>query len=396
MNCREKFWKFIDEHMILIFAILITLFSLVIRITLIDFKTTDYVSFLLPWYDDLYDLGGLSALKYSIGDYNVPYLTLVALLTYLPFPPLYSIKALSIIFDYMLALSCMMFVYKLFKEHKNRGLYAFITYVIVVMLPTVILNSSAWAQCDSIYTTFLVLSFMYLIDEKYFKSFILLGISFAFKLQFIFLLPVYILVYINKRNFSILHFMLIPLANFALCIPAMLAGRSIQDCMSIYINQTKTYSHYISMNFAGIYNLFLKGQNLISTPNESLAKCGTLFTIFIFIFSAFIIFLVKRKLTKKEIVSLGLWCVLTSVFFLPHMHDRYMFSADILSIIYLILNKEKWYIPLAINFVSTYCYFAYLFENVSIPISYVSILLFVVICILTKDIIKSLFPKSNN
>ena len=396
MNLREKFWKFIDEHMILIFTILITLFSLVIRITLIDFKTTDYVSFLLPWYNELYDLGGLSALKYNIGDYNAPYLTLVALLTYLPFPPLYSIKALSIFFDYMLALSCMMFVHKLFKEHKNRGLYAFITYVIVVMLPTVILNSSAWAQCDSIYTTFLVLSFMYLIDEKYFKSFMLLGISFAFKLQFIFLLPVYILVYINKRNFSILHFMLIPLANFALCIPAMLAGRSIPDCMSIYINQTKTYSHYISMNFAGIYNLFLKGQNLISTPNESLAKCGTLFTIFIFIFSAFIIFLVKRKLTKKEIVSLGLWCVLTSVFFLPHMHDRYMFSADILSIIYLMLNKEKWYIPLAINFVSTYCYFAYLFENVSIPISYVSILLFVVICILTKDIIKSLFPKSNN
>lgn len=359
------------------------------------FETTDYVSFLLPWYNELLDFGGISALKYSIGDYNVPYLTLVALLTYLPFPPLYSIKALSIIFDYMLALSCMMFVYKLFKEHKNRGLYAFITYVIVIMLPTVMLNSSAWSQCDSIYTTFLVLSFMYLIEEKYFKSFILLGISFAFKLQFIFLLPVYILIYINKRNFSILHFLLIPLANFVLCIPAMLAGRSFSDCMSIYINQAKTYSHYISMNFAGVYNLFLKGENLIDTPNSSLATAGTLFTIFIFILSAFFIFLVKRKLTKKEIVSLGLWSILIAVFFLPHMHDRYMFSADVISIIYLMLNKEKWYIPLAINFVSTYCYFAYLFENVSIPISYVSILLFVVICILTKDIIKSLFPKPN-
>ena len=75
------------------------------------------------------------------------------------------------------------------------------------------------------------------------------------------------------------------------------------------------------------------------------------------------------------------------------MHDRYMFSADVLSIIYFMINKEKWYIPLAINFVSTYCYFAYLFENVSIPIAYVSVLLFVIICILTKDIIKSLFPK---
>lgn len=388
MHLREKIFNFIENNSILIFTLIVTIISIMLRINFMDFESADYNSFLKNWYNFYSDFGGFSALKYNIGDYNVPYMILMALLTYLPFPPLYSIKVLSIIFDYALAFSCMLFVYKMFKENKNRHIYAFITYAIVIMLPTVILNSSAWAQCDSIYTTFLILSFMYLIEEKYFKSFVLLGVSFAFKLQFIFLLPVYILVYINRRNFSILHFGLIPIVNLALCIPAMLFGRSLKDCIMVYFNQTKTYANYISMNFAGIYNLFLKGENLIYTPNESLPTFGTLFTISIFIFSAFLMVLVNRKLTKKGIVNLGLWCILIAVFFLPHMHDRYMFSADVLSVIYFMLNREKWYVPLAINFASLYCYSAYLFGNMSIPISYVSILLLVIICLLTKDLKK--------
>lgn len=388
MHLREKVFNFIENNSILIFTLIITIVSILIKVNFMDFESADYSSFLKNWYNFYNDLGGFSALKYNIGDYNVSYMILMALLTYLPFPPLYSIKVLSIIFDYALAFSCMLFVYKMFKENKNRHIYAFITYAIVIMLPTVILNSSAWAQCDSIYTTFLILSFMYLIEEKYFKSFVLLGVSFAFKLQFIFLLPVYILVYINRRNFSILYFGLIPIVNFALCIPAMLFGRSLKDCVMVYFNQTKTYANYISMNFPGVYNLFLKGENLVYTPSESLPTFGILLTLSIFIFSAFWVLSLKKKLSEKGIVNLGLWCILIAVFFLPHMHDRYMFSADVLSIIYFMLNQEKWYVPLAINFASLYCYSAYLFGNMSIPISYISILLFIIIYLLTKDLKK--------
>lgn len=388
MDFRKKLLKFIENNLIAFFGIIITIISLLVRINFMNFESADYNQFLKNWYNFYSNFGGFSALKYNIGDYNVPYMIFMILLTYLPFPPLYSIKVLSIIFDYALALSCMLFVYKLFREDKNRNIYAFITYAIVIMLPTVILNSSAWAQCDLIYTTFLILSFMCLIEEKYFKSFVLLGISFSFKLQFIFLLPVYILVYINRRNFSIFYFGLIPITNLVLCIPAMLFGRTLKDCIMVYFNQTKTYANYISMNFAGVYNLFLKGENLIYTPNEALSAFGILITISIFIFAAFLMFLINKKLSKKGIVNLGLWCILIAVFFLPHMHDRYMFSADVLSVIYFMLNREKWYVPLAINFASLYCYSAYLFGNMSIPISYVSILLLVIICLLTKDLKK--------
>ena len=57
-----------------------------------------------------------------------------------------------------------------------------ITYALVLIIPTVMLNSGMWGQCDSIYTTFVILALYFLVKEKYSLSFIMLGISFAFKL----------------------------------------------------------------------------------------------------------------------------------------------------------------------------------------------------------------------
>lgn len=384
---KEKTWEFIDKNLTTIFFIIITIASLQIRFECIEFETNDYTSCLSPWYNELKENGGLKALELNIGNYNIPYITILALLTYLPIPEIYSIKLVSILFDYILAISVMVLVSKLGKNNKNIKLLA---YSLVLFTPTVILNSATWAQCDAIYATFAIISLIYLIDEKYIKSFIFLGISFAFKLQFIFLLPLYIFVYVKKRNFSLLNFAIIPIVNFIMCLPAILAGRDIKDCLMIYFNQAQTYDSYISLNFPGIYNLFLEGQNLVFTPNEFVGNFGILFTLFIFILATFILLSSSTKLTKEDIISLGLWSVLTATFFLPQMHDRYMFLADILSIVYFIIYKEKWYIPLGIILCSLYCYSSYLFGNISIPIAYVSILNLGILCILTRDILQKL------
>lgn len=65
--------------------------------------------------------------------------------------PLYTIKIVSIIVDYVLAAGAGLLVYEL--AGKDR-LKAGITYSVVILLPTVILNSSGWAHCDSIYAAF--------------------------------------------------------------------------------------------------------------------------------------------------------------------------------------------------------------------------------------------------
>ena len=75
-------------------------------------------------------------------------------------------------------------------------------------------------------------------------------------------------------------------------------------------------------------------------------------------------------------------------FLLPHMHDRYLFIGDILSIAYFIINRDKIYIPICINLVSLYTYSCFLYGVPKIPIEYVSIVYLVVIILFTKDIFK--------
>ena len=71
----------------------------------------------------------------------------------------------------------------------------------------------------------------------------------------------------------------------------------------------------------------------------------------------------KIKFGKQQIIEFGLLSILIATFFLPHMHDRYLFFADIFSILYFIYNKDKLYVPIGIQSISLYCYICYLFEN---------------------------------
>ena len=46
-------------------------------------ETSDFTDFLLPWTEKLRRLGGLRGLGRAIGNYNVPYMVLLALFSYL-------------------------------------------------------------------------------------------------------------------------------------------------------------------------------------------------------------------------------------------------------------------------------------------------------------------------
>ena len=49
-------------------------------------------------------------------------------------------------------------------------IYSILTYGLILVIPPVLVNSSMWGQCDSIYTTFILISLYYLLDKKYTKS----------------------------------------------------------------------------------------------------------------------------------------------------------------------------------------------------------------------------------
>lgn len=175
-----------------------------------------------------------------------------------------------------------------------------------------------------------------------------------------------------------------------MCLPAIAFGKSVFSCISVYINQTSEWGQYLSMNFPGIWNLVFPIQsiqsNYVIAPNENISKVGVLVTIFIYFMIAFIVLNKKVKFNKRAIIEFSLWSVMIATFFLPHMHDRYLFLGDILSILYFIYNKDKIYVPIGISLISVYTYAVYLFNQNVIPIQYVSLMYLILIVIVTKDI----------
>ena len=211
MNTTErKILTLIEDKKEYIFFFVISLLGFFIRIWGINSISGDMQYCLLPWYNAIKSGGGFGALGKQVGDYGFPYQFIIAVMTYIPINPLYLYKILSIVFDYLLAFFCARFVCALKKENSN---YLFcIVYSIVLFLPTVIMNSSLWGQCDSIYTTFIFIALYFLCREKYKTSFFFFGIGFAFKLQTVFIIPFLLYYYVRQKKYSILHFFIMLVA----------------------------------------------------------------------------------------------------------------------------------------------------------------------------------------
>ena len=372
----KKILDFIEKHLTLLFIIIITLLALYIRYKALPFKSEDYNHFLMPWFDSLKEAGGLKGLSTYQGDYNAPYITLLALLTYIPKSSLVLIKSLSILFDFLLAISSTMLVKELTKG-KNK-LLEVITYTLVIFLPIVLLNSSVWAQCDSIYASFIVLSLLFLVKKKYTLSFIMLGLSFSFKLQFIFILPLYIVLYFKEKEFSILNFLIIPAVIILLCIPSIIAGRSFLSCMAIYYHQTQTYKQGLVYNFNNLYNL-------IYGNVEYLYLFGEILTLIICGLALYYILSKKITFNNEKILTLGLWFIVITTYFLPGMHERYLFVGEILSIIIYLVYKKHLKLALFINFATLIHYAVFLFGINNDYMKLFSIIYLIIITLFTKE-----------
>lgn len=324
-----------DSIKFLSIMLVITVMAVVVRIVFYDVESVDYLNFLSKWFDYLKANGGISAVATLESDYNVPYLEILALLTYLPLEPLYLIKTVSVIFDVLLAVSVMVLVSKL--TNKNSK-YMLISYAVVLFLPTVILNSAAWAQCDSIYTTFIVLALIKLMDEKHASSIILYGVACAFKLQAIFVLPVYALIFLSKKEMlrKLVYAPLVLLPNIVLSLPAIIYGKSIFSIFGTYGTQVSQYANNISK----IYHLIYFNEVPI-LANKSNVVFVLMIALTLIIFLCALILAQKKKLdVQGKVVDIAFWSVLVSVFFLPCMHDRYLYVAEVLAVVWVIKGKN--------------------------------------------------------
>ena len=101
----------------------------------------------------------------------------------------------------------------------------------------------------------------------------------------------------------------------------------------------------------------------------------------------------KVDFNFEKTIAIGIWSIMIATFFLPRMHDRYMFVADILSIIWFVIYKKKAIVPVAVNTVSLITYLSYLMIG---PIDYtiLACVYAIVIVYFTIYVIKLLIDKN--
>lgn len=345
--------SFFKKHNQELFVALITLFAILFRYLLRSYESPDFKVFLSSWCEYLEHNGRFMAIPGIDSDYNVSYLYILSILTYLPHSYLLKIKLVSCTFDVLCAALVGLLLKSIRKSDKN-DLVPLISYTIVLFLPTVVMNSAVWAQCDSIYTTFVMLSIFSLVKEKYSLSFVFLGIALAFKLQTIFILPLFIYLYFKSKKFSFLNFFIIIFINIIVYLPSFFLGKSFKQIFSAYTTQTQEYQS-TTLNFPNIYNLLPQNYQLLSKPGIILTCAIVLTILFILIYSK------DFEITTERIFDFSLLFIIVCTCFLPAMHERYGYMADILAVIYLFQHKKRFYIPLGIWALNSSFYISFLF-----------------------------------
>lgn len=333
--------------------VLLTLAAFISRYFALDYVTLDYKDFLSRWVDYFRNNGGFSALSQSVGNYNIPYLYFLAAFSYSDINDLYLIKLLSIFFDILLAYGSALIISR-FADSKVRIIACYFT---ILMLPTVFLNGSLWGQCDSTYAALAILGIYCALDDRPILSMVLAALSFGFKLQAVFILPIYAVLWF-KGKFKIWHFAVFPAAYVLLVLPAVLLGRPFLDTITLYFNQTGSIGDGLNYNSPSVYSMF---QYSLPEKYNSLASTLGIAAAAVYMICVLVICYVNRNhLTEQSILGAALLFAIGIPFLLPHMHDRYFFAADILSALIAFEAFEFSALPILVQFASLLGYHAYL------------------------------------
>lgn len=373
----------------LIFIICLFAFAFIIRWKLIPIESGDFQGFLENWMNQIREGGGFRSLGYQISNYTSPYMYLMCMVSYLTENNLYGLKLLSIFFDYLASIAMFLIVYQMTDSVRKSvlGMAA------LLLSPAVILDGAYWCQCDIIYTTFILYAFYCFLKDNSKWCMIFLGISFSFKLQALFIVPFFVIMWLKRKTIYLTDFLYLPVIYMLSALPAWMAGRGFQELMMIYFEQAGTYP-WGTLNYPNIYALLGEAMPDMRHAAE-VSGAGTFLTIILLGCIAYYLYEKNINLTNELIVTIALLTVAVTVYFLPHMHERYGFLIDLLAILYGILNVKKLPVVCGFMLVSILSFMPFLIAVHIIPIQYMSIGLLGLIVYVSYDFYRQVSKNQN-
>lgn len=337
------------NRMDLCYLAALTLIGLGIRVILRVVITDDWLMYWDPWISDLKEMG-FSYLATDRYDYTPTFVYILWAISRLSINPMTAYKGLHCVLDFVAAGILGKMIWKV-TGSKRKGI---LSYGLFLIVPTIWANSALWAQCDIIFMTFLLLCFYYLFEDRPCKAMFFYGMAFVFKLQSLFIFPFLVILWVNKKV-DLKHFLWIPALYFLSIVPAWIAGRPLMDLINIYMAQGAQDVWSLSIKWPNIYQIIGNQFFLLEY-----ASAGTWLILGILMIILYAMAQKRYRITNEFIVQMALFFAILTPWFLPHMHERYGCVADILAIIYAMMNMKKFYFPLVQILVSFNSYMAYL------------------------------------
>ncbi len=388
MELASRLWLRIREKSVSIpwFKLLllsgITLLAVYIRFQMRSFQSGDYDYILSKWYINIQQ-DGLDAIRHGVTNYSPIYEILLYFVSIL-FPRLSALGAIklpSILADFL----CAYFAYRIVRTRYPGFFAPTLAYFAVLFAPSMLMNSALWAQADAFYTAGILACIFFILVKKDALACIAFGLAFSFKLQAVFLLP-FLAIMVVKKRLSWKPLWLIPAVFFITFLPAWIIGRPLGDIIGIYHRQIDIYQ-----------NLWMGAPNFyIWLPDkyfDLLVPVGvTLTASLCFIFVA-VAYHSKAEITDSLVLGMAFLSAVFVPFFLPKMHERYFFVADVVSILFVFFLPRFYYLAVTMNLISMLVYLPYLFKIPTFSYGAMAIVLFVLIVLLAKGILLRLYPQ---
>ncbi len=344
----------------LLFALAFLAVAAAMRICNFGHRSNDYNNFLAVWFDEIKAAGGLSGFASTVGDYTPMYKYIITFLTLLPFDSLYSYKAVSCLFDVILAVYAGLTV----RHLKGSDLAGLLAYAAILFLPNVFLNSAVWAQCDAIFSCFCIMSFYYMLRGKGRLSMVFYAVAFSFKLQAIFYAPVVVVALLRKK-LKLTDLLFFPLTYFLCGLPAWIAGMSFYDAyFGAYVTQVGEYST-LAMNVPNLYQLLPANY-----ADGNLSRMLIFFAVGVCAIFCLFFYRANYRDSDRNWLIIAYTMTMVLPFVLPHMHERYFYLADIFAVLFAFTFKKKAYISAASIYCSLRVVIAYLYggRDLSYPL----------------------------
>ena len=327
-----------------------TLAAILIRLPFLESLSHDIIGFLGQWYDYIVLNGGVHALGDRFANYTPTYLYLLTASAYareyaLPIlSKIVAIKLPSLAADFVLAVG----VYKLARVLFRDSLKPAVAYVVVLLLPTVVINSALWGQADAIYSACVVWCVYLLCARRPAPAMIAFGLGLAFKAQAVFIAPL-VLFLLLRRVLRIRDALIAPAVYVLVMLPAIALGRPPLDALGTYMTQAGEFRALSE----GAPNLYLFAPpdlyHLGLTAGLAVSVIAGLALAVAFTLRA-------PNPSADDTLACALACAALMPFVLPKMHERYFYVAEVLSVV----AALRWYglawLPVAYQAISLSAY----------------------------------------